>query len=88
VKFSEIDVVELTEDVGGFAYGERANEVVELKCGEIGTVVCAFTVPHEAYEVEFVRDGGHDSDFATVRPEQLRLVKSYTAPHHTQGEPK
>jgi len=44
-----------------------------IKKGEIGTVVMPFTIPHEAYEVEFLKDDGSGIPKAifAILPEHL-----------------
>jgi hypothetical protein len=44
-----------------------------VKAGEIGTIVCCFSVPNEAYEVEFVNDDGTTRVMFPILPKHLEL---------------
>jgi tetratricopeptide (TPR) repeat protein len=57
-KASELDVVELTEDLPEY----------ELKRGDRGTVVVAFETPDEAYDIEFVDETGTSRFAYAVKP--------------------
>ena len=70
MKFNEIDVVR--------AMIPFPNEGIEE--GEEGTVVVAFTVPCEAYEVEFINVDGTTKAMFTILPEHLELVWKNTYP--------
>ena len=43
----------------------------QVVSGQIGTVICCFTVPNEAYEVEFVDDDGNSVAHFALLPEGL-----------------
>jgi len=60
VKFSELDTVRANKDV--LEEG--------IKKGEIGTIICAFTYPNEAYEVEFIEDV-YNPKFAVFLPDEI-----------------
>ena len=58
----------------------KENDVVIVKndhpdkqvvAGQIGTVICCFTVPNEAYEVEFVDDSGSPVAQFALLPDEL-----------------
>lgn len=42
-----------------------------LKAGTRGTIIEEFTVPHEAYEVEFVDDDGRPFAQVALQPHQI-----------------
>ena len=42
-----------------------------IVAGQIGAVVCCFTTPNEAYEVEFVDESGATVAQRTFLPEEL-----------------
>jgi len=64
MKFNELETVVVLKD-----FPEEG-----VKKGDVGTIVMAFTVPNEAYEVEFVnRDGTTRAMFAVI-PEDLKRV--------------
>jgi len=45
-----------------------------INVGEIGTVVVCFTVPNEAYEVEFVNNDGSTRAMFAILPEHIELA--------------
>lgn len=49
----------------------------ELQRVEVGTIVCVFDNPHEAYLVEFCDDMGRTTAMEDFLPEELELVKSH-----------
>jgi hypothetical protein len=64
MKFSELDTVQILKD-----YPEEG-----INRGDIGTIVVAFTVPDEAYEVEFVNIDGTTKAMFAIVPGDLRLI--------------
>ncbi|MDR1033154.1 MAG: DUF4926 domain-containing protein [Bifidobacteriaceae bacterium] len=42
--------------------------------GSVGTIVCAFTNPNEAYMVEFANEYGETLDLPIYLPEELERV--------------
>ena len=62
--FSENDAVMVTTD----------NTSAGITAGEIGTIVCVFKVPNEAYEVEFLDEDGTPRAQLTLLPEELVLL--------------
>jgi len=66
--FPELQVVELTEDVGedGKTYAR----------GTVGTIVHVHDTPREAYLVEISDDGGETKAMLTVLPTQVRALPS------------
>jgi len=61
MRFNEYDTVVLMKDY--------PNE--GLKKGDIGAVVMMHTKPNEAYEVEFVGEGGITKALLTLRPDEI-----------------
>jgi hypothetical protein len=61
MKFVELDVVRLL----------NAHPQVNLKVGDLGTVVLVFTVPNEAYEVEFSDNEGGTIAQIALLPDEL-----------------
>jgi len=45
-----------------------------INSGDIGTIVVCFTVPNEAYEVEFVNDDGSEKAMFAILPEHIELA--------------
>jgi len=63
MKFNELEVVKTLK-----AFPEEG-----IKTGDVGTIVMAFTVPNEAYEVEFVNSDGTTKAMFAILPEDLVL---------------
>jgi len=74
MKFNELDVVKVLVDLAA----------EDIRAGEIGTVICAFRKPYEAYDVEFVQPDGSTKAIAAFAPEQLELV----TPWNISAEPE
>ena len=47
----------------------------KVKAGDVGTVICVFTYPDEAYEVEFSDGQGGVRATLTVRPGDIELYE-------------
>ena len=43
----------------------------KIPAGSAGTIICVFTVPEEAYIVEFVKENGEPIDDPTYLPDEL-----------------
>jgi len=65
MKFKELEVVKTLKD-----FPEKG-----IKIGDVGTIVMAFTVPNEAYEVEFVDDDGTTKAMFAILPEDLEQYR-------------
>jgi hypothetical protein len=65
MKFNELEAVKVLKDFPGEG----------IRAGDIGTIVVAFTVPNEAYEVEFVNGDGTMRAMFAVLPEDLERVQ-------------
>lgn len=64
MQFKEFDIVCLEidyEEYGVFA-------------GDVGAIVDVYSVPYEAYEVEFVNADGTTKAMFAIKPEYLKLV--------------
>ena len=61
MKFSEIEVVKTLIDF----------PIEGIRKGDIGTVVLAYSKPNEAYEVEFVNEGGTTKAVFSILPENI-----------------
>lgn len=61
--FNDLDVVTLLAD-----FPEHG-----VMKGERGTIVCIYTNPHLAYEVEFVDSDGETTAMFAVLPHQIEL---------------
>jgi hypothetical protein len=61
MKFNEYDTVILLKDY----------PIEGLRKGDIGAVVMIHTKPNEAYEVEFVDEGGITKALLALRPEEI-----------------
>ncbi|MDO4183373.1 MAG: DUF4926 domain-containing protein [Coriobacteriia bacterium] len=59
--FQENDVVAVKGD-----YPDR-----NISAGQVGTVICCFTVPDEAYEVEFADEEGRPIAQFALRADEL-----------------
>jgi len=44
-----------------------------IAAGDIGAIVMCFTLPNEAYEVEFVNDDGSTRAMFAILPEHIEL---------------
>jgi len=66
LKFKELEVVRTTVSFPEF----------NINKGDSGTIVIAFTSPHEAYEVEFVCKNGSTKAMFAILPEHLELIYS------------
>ncbi|MBP9477864.1 MAG: DUF4926 domain-containing protein [Sebaldella sp.] len=64
MKFNELDVVKSLKN-----FPEK-----KIIKGEIGVIVIVFTVPNEAYEVEFVNSDGTTKSIFTLLPEEIEKV--------------
>ena len=64
MKFKDLDVVDTL-----VPFPEEG-----IKKGERGTVVASFSVPAEAYEVEFVNEDGSTRAMFAIKPEHLRRI--------------
>lgn len=64
MRFKENDTVRVV--------GEYENDI---RAGDIGTVVMVFTVPTEAYEVEFLDENGYPIAQKAMLPANLELVE-------------
>jgi hypothetical protein len=64
MKFSELDGVKTLKN-----FSEHG-----IQKGDIGTVIIAFTVPNEAYEVEFVDETGVPRATFPILPEDLESI--------------
>lgn len=47
----------------------------KILAGQVGTVVCCFTAPNEAYEVEFLGEDGKPVAQLTLLPDELEAYK-------------
>ena len=63
MKFNEYDSVRICKD-----YNER------VKKGDVGVVVMLFTMPNEAYEVEFLDENGYTKAVCTLQPDDLERL--------------
>ncbi|MCL2831519.1 MAG: DUF4926 domain-containing protein [Betaproteobacteria bacterium] len=61
MKFNELESVKTLKD-----FPEEG-----VKKGDTGTIVMAFTLPNEAYEVEFVNSNGTTRAMFAILPEDL-----------------
>jgi hypothetical protein len=68
MKFKDLDGVKTLRD-----FPEEG-----IKKGEIGTIVYEFTIPDEAYEVEFCDEYGRTRAMFAILPEDLELIYSHT----------
>jgi len=59
--FKESDIVIAKDDHPG----------KKVVAGQVGTVICCFTVPNEAYEVEFVDDDGKPVAQFALLPDEI-----------------
>jgi hypothetical protein len=66
--FSELQVVELTEDVG--------EDGRTFSRGTVGTIVHIHDIPEEAYLVELSDNGGESEAILTLLPTQVRAIPS------------
>ena len=64
MKFNELDVVKSLKNF-------KEKKIIK---GEIGVIVIVFTVPNEAYEVEFVNSDGTTKSIFTLLPEEIEKV--------------
>jgi len=64
MKFNELDPVKTSK-----GFPEHG-----IQKGEYGTVLIAFTNPHEAYEVEFGDGTGRPKAILTILPEHLEKI--------------
>ncbi len=53
---------------------------LSLEAGDVGIVVHVYG-DHQAYEVEFLTLAGETTVVATLRPDQIRAVRSCEIPH-------
>lgn len=49
---------------------------LELRKGELGTIICAFKEPNEAYDIEFLDEEGWFKAQATLLPQDFEVVYS------------
>ena len=63
MKFNELEAVKTLRD-----FPEEG-----IMMGDIGTIVMAFSIPNEAYEVEFVNSDGTTKAMFAILPEDLEL---------------
>ena len=78
-RFRDLDRVRLIVPVSAVLLGGESSvglawPSVELNPGLEGTIVYEYTIPHEAYEVEFPIDPPYVSALATCLPEALSAV--------------
>ena len=66
MKFNELQVVRTLIDF------PKEN----ISAGDIGAVVACFTVPNEAYEVEFVNEDGSTRAMFAILPEYLEKAST------------
>ena len=64
MKFDEYQVVKVLKDF------PKEN----ILAGDIGTIVVCFTIPNEAYEVEFVKEDGSTKAMFAILPEFIEAV--------------
>lgn len=61
MKFNELEVVKTA-----VAFPDKG-----IEKGEIGTIVAVFTIPNEAYEVEFVNNDGSTKIMFAIQPDLI-----------------
>ena len=66
MKFNEMDLVKTLKE-----FPEQ-----EIKIGEVGTVIIAFTEPQEGYEAEFDDGNGRPKATFAILPEDLELYQN------------
>ena len=64
MKFEELQVVKTLIDFPS----------ENIKSGDSGTIVACFTIPSEAYEVEFVNENGSTRAMFAILPEHIELA--------------